>query len=678
MDRYEHGISRLAFWNWLCLFALAGITALWGFALIPITTKAFANQDVEPGVLVIPVVGIAFLMFQQSFVTFKTVVGQYGKVKPSLFLIGYGLLLLLALLFWLMEPWYGLVPCLVALIAAAKFRNWLLFHKPLWLGESGQFMRPVGWLKRYFRLQQKPGDLTLPIMGLNLPFEEGIRNIALFGAVSSGKTITLRLLLQSIVPHIGKRPNLRLIVHDAKRDMYSILRGMNPHCPIYLLNPADARCAVLNLGQLITNQAGARALATVFTPSTTGSHDTFWILATQYMLEGLAVYFATVAPGKWDLRDLLVACRSHERLKAILGSHPLTKGYLTPLEGDRLTQSVMVTIQVYLSLFAPIASAWHAKRKHAEENNLPLQELDLQQALHGNLVIVLGRDVEHPVAIAALNRLFLTLYGRALLNAPGNDMKREPRTFFVLDEFHTIGNLPEFEEFMTNASGRGVSVVTALQSISSLQRIYGREGTEAILGQCFHRLFLRLNDQFTAEYASVLFGLGSRFSKFFNGSRWEISNQTERAPLVSPEQLRRIAPPMKGRPGPLNWLFGVGGSPLKGAYLGTHACELSLSPRAISKKLMPKADVPDIVAWGIPPLPGWDLNDLRRLHLEQVIGPDDFVRQQQEEQNLMAEAAACQKVVLQNIKPVVNQSFSPFPQETENSDSPEDPFPEND
>lgn len=677
MNRYEHGISRLAFWNFLYLSALASITILWGGVLLPITEQAFANQDIEPGVLVIPVVGISFLMFQQCYVTFRTLVIQYGKVMPGPYLIGYCLLLVTALLLWLLEPWYGLVPCLVALIAAAKFRNWLLFHKPLWLGESGQFMRPVGWLKRFFRLQSKPGDLTLPIIGLDLPFEEGIRNIALFGAVSSGKTITLRLLLQAIVPYIGKRPNLRLVVHDAKRDMVSILTGMNPHCPIYLLNPADDRCAVLNLGQMITNQASARALATIFTPSQTGTHDTFWIQATQYMLEGLAVYFSVVAPGAWNLRDLLVACRSHERLKAILGSHPLTKGYLTPLEGDRLTHSIMVTIQVYLSLFAPIASAWHAKRKHAEENNLPLQELSLQQALHDDIVIVLGRDVEHPVAIAALNRLFLTLYCRALLNAPGNDLEREPHTFFVLDEGHVLGKLPEFEEFMTNASGRGVCVVTALQSISSLQGIYGREGTEAILGQFFHRLFLRLNDQFTADYASVLFGLGSRFSKFFNGNRWEISNQVERAPLVPSETLRRISPPMKGKPGPLNWLFGKGGIPLKGLYLGTHACEMSLSPRAISKKLMPKANVPDIVAWDIPQLPGWDNDDLKRLHLEKVISPDDFVRHQQEEQNLMANAKANQKDVIQSIKPFLDKPVPDFEQELETPDFPE-PSPEND
>ena len=61
------------------------------------------------------------------------------------------------------------------------------------------------------------------------------------GGVGSGKTITLRLFMQSALKPMGLGFDHRAVVYDAKDTMDSVLRGMNLRCPIHILNPFDRR-----------------------------------------------------------------------------------------------------------------------------------------------------------------------------------------------------------------------------------------------------------------------------------------------------------------------------------------------------------------------------------------------------------------------------------------------------
>ncbi|MEO1147774.1 MAG: type IV secretion system DNA-binding domain-containing protein [Cyanobacteria bacterium J06638_22] len=631
-NRHRHGVSRLSFYDALYQAAFIGSTILWAFLLLPLWERQLPNA--APGHFVIVIVALTAIMLHGACTAYSVLIAERGASWPQSYLTGYGLVLLSALLLSAWKVQYGLLWCLLVAIAAAGVRRWISFHQPLWLGEAGKFLRPVGWVKRFYRSQVEPEQPTLQWLGIDIPFGEGTRNFSLMGAISSGKSILLRLFLQSFVPLIGKRKNLRLLVFDPTFDMVSIIRGMNPTCPIHILSPRDARASVWDITADVRGLSDARALATTLTPpkpDRPGPND-FWIEAAQYILEGLALYFSVVVKENWEFRDLLIACNSQERLMVILNSHPATKEYVYALSGDRLTHSIMVTVQVYLSQFSSIASAWYHLRQHAEQNHRPLRTFSFANWVHEDGVTILGRDLENRTAMMALNRLFITKAGRVLLNQFGDTLQRDPHTFIVLDEAHTLGVLPEWEEFTTNASSRGVSIATAMQALPSLQRLYGKDGAEAILGQFFHKAFLRLNDTTTAEYASSLVGRGDRFQTYFDGKAWKISERVERnVAIVAPEELRRIPPPAKGKPGFFNRMLGRGGTPLKGFYLGIHGCWSQLSPRYISENLKPKANVPNRVPWEIPPLPTWDYSDIKRLKLDHVISPAEFQQHLSEE-----------------------------------------------
>ncbi|MGV2342203.1 MAG UNVERIFIED_CONTAM: type IV secretion system DNA-binding domain-containing protein [Planctomycetaceae bacterium] len=44
------------------------------------------------------------------------------------------------------------------------------------------------------------------------------------GTTGSGKTVVMRLLMQSVLPEIGSGNDVRAVIYDAKQDMMSILQ----------------------------------------------------------------------------------------------------------------------------------------------------------------------------------------------------------------------------------------------------------------------------------------------------------------------------------------------------------------------------------------------------------------------------------------------------------------------
>ena len=462
--------------------------------------------------------------------------------------------------------------------------------------------------------------------------------------------------MQSFIPRLGLDKDIKTaFLHDCKRDLVAIIRGMNPHCALYITNAWDQRVAVWLIAKDVRNRAGARAVASQLAPPlpTKGSSNTFWIDASHYGIEGICLFFSIVAKERWSLSDVMISMRSADRLLAILGSHPATEEYLNMLQGERLTHSIMVTIQVYLSKFAPIAAAFQEKERLFEEHGIPFQTFCIRDVIHESAVVLLGRDVENITAITAYNRLLITLIGRALLNLPGDDEVRSLRNAIVLDEFHVLRDLGiEFLELLTNGSGKGVSITIVVQAYTSLQQIYGKEGAETLMGQIYHKGFLRLNDDTTASYASNLIGCAERFRKEIDDkkNKWVTTNKVEQVRVVPADELRREPPPAKGRKGLLNQLIGRGGTPLKGFFIGTFGYWSKLKPSEISKRLMPKADIPNVVPWDIPEIRTWDYADIKRLGLEGVISPEDFQQHRQQEENTMSSVKRNYNDVLRQIK----------------------------
>ncbi len=78
-------------------------------------------------------------------------------------------------------------------------------------------------------------------------------------------------------------------------------------------------------------------------------------------------------------------------------------------------------------------------------------------------------------------------------------------TYFILDEFANIGQIPDFDKKISTSRSRKISFSVILQNLDQLEAVY-KESYETIIGNCDTHLFLGSNSQKTVEYFSKALG----------------------------------------------------------------------------------------------------------------------------------------------------------------------------
>ena len=81
----------------------------------------------------------------------------------------------------------------------------------------------------------------------------------------------------------------------------------------------------------------------------------------------------------------------------------------------------------------------------------------------------------------------------------------EVPTYFILDEFANIGQIPDFDKKISTSRSRKISFSVILQNLDQLEAVY-KESYETIIGNCDTHLFLGSNSQKTVEYFSKALG----------------------------------------------------------------------------------------------------------------------------------------------------------------------------
>jgi len=120
-------------------------------------------------------------------------------------------------------------------------------------------------------------------------------------------------------------------------------------------------------------------------------------------------------------------------------------------------------------------------------------------------------------------------------------------TYFILDEFANIGQIPDFDKKISTSRSRKISFSVILQNLDQLEAVY-KEAHETILGNCDTHLFLGSNSQKTVEYFSKALGEKTitRDSINVNKDRdnWKTglsqSDQIMGRALMTPDELRRM------------------------------------------------------------------------------------------------------------------------------------------
>lgn len=384
----------------------------------------------------------------------------------------------------------------------------------------------------------RPDEETLVWGALTIPerFSEG--HFCVVGAVGSGKTLTLRHLMQSVLPHIGERPDSRALIYDAKRDMLSILSGMKLACPVVVLNPFDARSSAWDMARDLTDPASSREIADILIPEKQNDQNPFYTNAAQTIFAGVLKSFMLTAPGEWTLRDVLSVAASPARLRKVLSAAPETEAIIEQLfEPENTFRNTLQTIAAATAVLEPVAALWHRCPR----------KFSLTEWVNSNAILVLGTDWTYTKTLKAINRLLFKRLSQLVLNASES---RTRRTWFFLDELKETGNLDGLPSLLSYGRSKGVRVAVAFQDIDGLRRpeAYGEKTANEIVGLFANKSILRTDSEATARWAAQVIGeqLGSEYTTSrTSGPQGNSTGTTEhifKRDAVLPSEIMRLPP----------------------------------------------------------------------------------------------------------------------------------------
>ena len=120
-------------------------------------------------------------------------------------------------------------------------------------------------------------------------------------------------------------------------------------------------------------------------------------------------------------------------------------------------------------------------------------------------------------------------------------------TYFILDEFANIGQIPDFDKKISTSRSRKISFSVILQNLDQLEAVY-KESYETIIGNCDTHVFLGSNSQKTVEYFSKALGektiARDNVSVNKDKENWKQgssqSDQIMGRALLTPDELRRM------------------------------------------------------------------------------------------------------------------------------------------
>jgi hypothetical protein len=421
----------------------------------------------------------------------------------------------------------------------------------------------------------RPGESRLPWGGIRLPCSAASAHFAVVGATGSGKTLTLRLLMQAVLPTIRPGSRSRALVYDAKQDVLSQLAGMNVTCPIHLVHPLDVRGVAWDLAADCRAPATAMQLASILIPAEEGPNR-FFTDAARDLLTGALISLHRTLPGQWVLRDLLLVIRDRERLASLLMRVPEVRDRLQYFAEPRTFQNIFSTLAARTAVYEPLAACW----------DRAAGALSLAGWVQSESILVLGNDESVRTALDALNRAVFQRLTELVLAGPE---RREVSTWIFLDEVREAGKLEGLGRLLTKGRSKGCAVVLGFQDIEGMREVYGPRVADELVGQCGNKAIPRLENPGTAEWAARMFGDQERYKRsrtHLEDGRLAGKSDTEQLvqrPLVLPSEFLNLPRPEQG-----HGLVGYYLSPLVGAYRG------GMTGRALSKQLYPKHPaVPD-------------------------------------------------------------------------------------
>ena len=317
-----------------------------------------------------------------------------------------------------------------------------------------------------------------------------------------------------------------------------------------LVNPAnsDGYNPLLHIRSEIDVDVIANTIVKGQKSEASGS-DPYWDDMAEMLLKALIYYLMATRP---DEEQNLASCSELVRAANTNGGSNLLTDLMNQLPYDHPARMNYKSIEIAPEkTYGSILSSLQSKLGKFDSKEIAevtsTDTIDFEEiGTRKTAVYVISSDT-HKAYDFLLTIFFSQMIQQLYDFADKSGGKLPVKTFFILDEFANIGQIPDFDKKISTSRSRGISFSVILQNLDQLEAVY-EKSYETIIGNCDTHVFLGSNSTKTLEYFSKALGEKTIFRDSHSTNRdkegWKSgssdSDQSMGRALLTPDELRRF------------------------------------------------------------------------------------------------------------------------------------------
>ena len=279
--------------------------------------------------------------------------------------------------------------------------------------------------------------------------------------------------------------------------------------------------------------------------------DPFWDNNAEMLLKSLIYYLLEKRPKEeinlTSCAEMVRAAASSNGtnlLRELMSELPLSHPARTNFQSVEVVAGSEKTYSSILSSLQSKLGKFDSQEIAAVTSTNTINFEDI--ANHKTAVYVISSDT-HTAYNFLLTIFFAQMIQQLYNYADMNGGRLKVPTYFILDEFANIGQIPDFDKKISTSRSRGISFSVILQNLDQLEAVY-EKSYETIMGNCDTHVFLGSNSFKTVEYFSKQLGettiardtKSTNRDKNFSKQGYSTSDQIMGRALMTPDELRRM------------------------------------------------------------------------------------------------------------------------------------------
>ena len=277
--------------------------------------------------------------------------------------------------------------------------------------------------------------------------------------------------------------------------------------------------------------------------------DPYWDNMAELLLKALIYYLIAARPSE---EQNLASCAELVRAANNKGNTNLLSELINKLPYDHPARMNYKSVEIasdktYSSILSSLQSKLGKFDSKEIANVTSTNSIEFEDIATKKTALYVVSSDTHTAYDFLLTIFFSQMIQQLYDFADKNGGKLPVKTFFILDEFSNIGQIPDFDKKISTSRSRGISFSVILQNLDQLKGLY-EKSYETIIGNCDTHVFLGSNSYATVEYFSKELGEKtiSHMSKSANrdnyGSRkgYSENDQIMGRALMTPDELRRL------------------------------------------------------------------------------------------------------------------------------------------